>query len=334
MEGRWEKRWQPLRREWVVVSAHRNQRPWQGERETLVPKKQPSYDPDCFLCPGNRRIGGAVNPDYKGVYVFDNDHPVVGPNAPDAAAPAAPARGLARVMCYHPDHSRTVGDLSDDEIHAVLHTWAEQTAELGARPGIQHVQIFENRGEMCGTSSPHPHCQIYATDFVMANTALMLEALEHDEATFTKLLRFERDDPRRRLPLVDGVDAFVPYAARFPYEVWLFPERPAARIHEMREDERMALGEAYRELVRTYDALFGMPFPYVMALHQAPTDGLPHPHLHCHLAFYPPLRAPGLRKIIAGAELGGGNFMNDTVPEETAAQLREAHARTRSEVPA
>jgi len=320
--GRWEKRWHPLRREWVIYSAHRNNRPWDGETEQTAVTNPASYEPSCYLCPGNTRVGGATNPDYDGVYVFDNDHPVVGPDAPDAREPAAAARGLARVVCYHPRHDITVGDLSEAQVLDVLKTWRQQTAELGARPDILTVQIFENKGEACGTSSPHPHCQIYATDFVMAHPTRTLDTLANDRDTFRKLLDFEQQDPRRIVAGQPHATAFVPYFARFPFEVWIFPKQRAAHLTELDDDALAGLASLYREINQRYDALFGMPFPYVMALAQAPTDGVLHPDFHLHLKFFPPLRAPGLRKILAGAELGGGNFMNDTIPEETAEQLR------------
>jgi len=319
--GRWEKRWHPLRREWVVYSAHRNSRPWDGETEPTGSEPD-AYSPSCFLCPGNTRVSGVKNPNYEGVHVFDNDHPVVGADAPNTVAPAAPARGIARVICYHPQHDMSVGDLNDQQVEAVVHTWRDQTAELGARPDILSVQVFENRGEACGTSSPHPHCQVYATDFVMAHPTRTLDTLANDPDTFRKLLDFEQTDPRRIVASNKHALAFVPYFARFPFEVWIFPQQQASRITELDEASLAGMASLYREINQRYDALFGIPFPYVMALAQAPTDGVAHPDFHLHMKFFPPLRAPGLRKMIAGAELGGGNFMNDTIPEETAAQLR------------
>ena len=168
----WEQRWHPLREEWVIVSAHRQDRPWQGERADALPAAVPDYVETCYFCPGNLRVGGARNPDYSSVFVFDNDHPCVGPEAPRHLAPPpgiyrnAPATGVARVVCYTPKHNLTLAELPVHDIVALLDTWRDQHLELGARPEVRHVLIFENKGEVVGVSNPHPHGQIYATNFV------------------------------------------------------------------------------------------------------------------------------------------------------------------------
>ena len=168
----WEERWHPLREEWIIIAAHRQHRPWHGETIEREDTPLPTFVSDCYLCPGNVRVSGKRNADYTGTYVFDNDHPCVGPDAPDEAAPAnglyrsQPARGIARVVCYSPRHNLTLAELEVSEIENLLRVWQQQYVDLGSHKGINHVLIFENKGEAVGVSNPHPHCQIYATNFV------------------------------------------------------------------------------------------------------------------------------------------------------------------------
>ena len=168
----WEERWHPLREEWVIVAAHRQDRPWIGQEVRAAEAVVPRYVADCYLCPGNVRVSGERNPPYTSTYVFDNDHPSVGPLAPLVLAPATgiyrnrPASGLARVVCYSPRHDLTLAELEPAEVDRLLAVWQEQYQDLGGRDGIDHVLVFENKGEMVGVSNPHPHCQIYATNFV------------------------------------------------------------------------------------------------------------------------------------------------------------------------
>jgi len=180
--GTWEQRWHPLREEWVVVAAHRQDRPWQGERATVPAAATPEYVETCYFCPRNERVGGARNPDYRSVFVFDNDHPCVGEDAPQTLEPPpgiyrnAPATGVARVVCYTPRHNATLAELPAGEIAALLAAWRDQYVELGARPDIRHVLTFENKGEVVGVSNPHPHGQIYATNFVFKTIETEAEA--------------------------------------------------------------------------------------------------------------------------------------------------------------
>ena len=167
----WEERWHPLREEWVIVAAHRQSRPWSGAEVGHQAPRPPAFDPACYLCPGNARVSGAVNPRYTGTFVFDNDHPCVGAAAPRELTPPAgiyrnrPATGVARVVCYSPRHDVTLAELDVDGVDALLETWQQQMRELAAHPDVAFVLIFENKGEVVGVSNPHPHCQIYATNF-------------------------------------------------------------------------------------------------------------------------------------------------------------------------
>lgn len=331
----WEQRWHPLREEWVIVAAHRQSRPWSGAERPTVGPVPPAFDPNCYLCPGNPRVSGTVNAPYTGTFVFDNDHPCVGPDAPlEPPAPPSPykvtpATGIARVVCYSPRHDITLAELDVDGVDALLATWQDQMRELAARPEVNHVLIFENKGEAVGVSNPHPHCQIYATNFVfkLIETEARVSARHHREigrGLFQDILRAERQDGRRILVERPAAIAFVPYFARYAYEVFVAPTMTHQSIATLSVQERRALAEVLRDVVIRFDNLWRMPFPYVMALHQAPTDGGIYPGFHFHIEFHPPLRTPTLLKYLAGPEIGGGNFLSDTLPEAKAEELRAA----------
>jgi UDPglucose--hexose-1-phosphate uridylyltransferase len=329
----WEQRWHPLREEWVIVAAHRQNRPWIGETVEGREEAIPAYVEDCYLCPGNARVSGVTNPDYGSVFVFDNDHPCVGPLAPrELEAPPGilknrPAEGLARVACYSPKHNATLAELEVDEIETLLRTWREQYQELGARPEVNHVLIFENKGEVVGVSNPHPHCQIYATNFVFKTIETEAAAGERHLAEtgrvlFQDVLAAEKEDGRRILFENDSAIAFVPYFARYAYEVYVAPKTSYPSLVGLTDTELNGFAEALKRVLVQYDNLWCIPFPYVMALHQAPTDGGSYPGFHFHIEFHPPLRKPNLLKYLAGPEIGGGSFLSDTAPEEKAAELR------------
>ncbi len=329
----WEQRWHPLRREWVIISSHRNERPWQGERVAEVERSLPPYVPDCYLCPGNPRSSGRRNDPYSGVYVFDNDHPCVGPGAPTTTAPASAvyrnstARGCARVVCYTPRHDVTLAQLPESEVLALLQVLQEQYRDLGARDDVRHVLVFENKGEVVGVSNPHPHCQIYATNFVFKTIELEAEAQaaylsQHERPLFQDIVAAEEADGRRLLVRRDQALSFVPYFARYPYETYVAPRETRASLAHLTASELGDLTVVLRETLIRLDNLWRMSFPYVMVLHQAPTENTPHPGFHFHIEIHPPLRKPGLLKYLAGPEIGGGNFLNDTAPEEKAAELQ------------
>jgi UDPglucose--hexose-1-phosphate uridylyltransferase len=330
----WEQRWHPLRDEWVIVAAHRQSRPWSGAEVSGQRAKPPAFDPACYLCPGNIRVSGATNPSYTGTFVFDNDHPCVGAAAPRELPPAAgiyrnrPATGVARVVCYSPRHDQTLAELGVDDVDALLQTWQEQMRELAANPDVTFVLIFENKGEVTGVSNPHPHCQIYATNFTFKYIETELLAGErHLKSTgrtlFHDILAAEQLDGRRIIARHGSAVAFVPYFARYAYETYVAPLRSVATIAGLEGDERRDLATVLRDVVIRFDNLWQMPFPYVMALHQAPVKG-DVAGFHFHIEFHPPLRRPNLLKYLAGPEIGGGNFLSDTSPEEKAAELRAA----------
>ena len=327
----WEQRWHPLREEWVIVAAHRQSRPWSGAEVGARAKRPPPFDPTCFLCPGNSRVGGAVNPSYAGTFVFDNDHPCVGPNAPrELIRPAGiyrngAATGIARVVCYSPRHDLTLAELDVEGVNALLKTWQQQMRELATHSDVTFVLIFENKGEVVGVSNPHPHCQIYATNFTFKYIETELAVgRRHLEETgrilFHDILAAERQDGRRIIAQHGRAIAFVPYFARYAYETYVAPLRSVATIDALTDDERLDLATVLREVVIRFDNLWRMPFPYVMVLHQAAVRGNSK-GFHFHIEFHPPLRRPNLLKYLAGPEIGGGNFLSDTSPEEKAAEL-------------
>lgn len=332
--ARWEQRWHPLREEWVIVSAHRQDRPWIGETIDTNVEELPAYAPDCYLCPGNERSSGKRNPDYASTFVFDNDHPCVALDAPaNPPSPVGmfqnrPATGIARVVCYSPRHNLTLAEMDAKAAVDVVTTWQKEFSELGKIPEISHVLMFENKGEAVGVSNPHPHGQIYATNFVFKTIANEAKACHkyHQETgrmLFNDILESEIKDGRRIIYENETSIAFIPYFGRYAYEVFVAPKKAHRDISGLSDREVVDFADALQKILIKFDNLWQMSFPYVMPLHQAPTDGGDYRSFHFHIEFHPPLRKPNLLKYLAGPEIGGGSFLSDTVPEEKAAELRE-----------
>jgi UDPglucose--hexose-1-phosphate uridylyltransferase len=329
----WEERWHPLREEWVIIAAHRQNRPWSGGTVEHGEEEAPDYVEDCYLCPGNARVSGSRNAEYTGTFVFDNDLPCVSADAPvDIPEPVGiyrsrPARGVARVVCYSPRHSLTLAELEPREVEELLRAWQEQYRELGSREEIKHVLIFENKGEAVGCSNPHPHCQVYATNFVykfIETEARVSQRhlAETGRVLFQDILEAEKADGRRIICENETAIAFMPYFARYAYEVFVAPKATHPSLASLSDVELRDFAAVLRQMLVKFDNLWSIPFPYVMPLHQAPTDGGAHDGFHFHIEFHPPLRRPNLLKYLAGPEIGGGNFLSDTSPEEKAADLR------------
>jgi UDPglucose--hexose-1-phosphate uridylyltransferase len=265
--------------------------------------------------------------------VFDNDHPCVGPSAPDVAPPggiyrARPARGLARVVCYSPIHDRALAELSQVEITELLSVWQRQFRELAGVPGVEHVLVFENKGEAVGCSNPHPHCQIYATNFVFKTIENELAIGERHfrhtgRGLFADVIEAEQRDGRRILVENASAIGFVPYFARYAYETYVAPKQAHPNLATLTERELVDLAAALGEVIVRYDNLWRMAFPYVLVLHQAPISLAAAPFFHFHIEIHPPLRKPNLLKHLAGPEIGGGSFLSDTVPEAKADELRK-----------
>jgi UDPglucose--hexose-1-phosphate uridylyltransferase len=318
-----------------MVAAHRQNRPWSGGTVEHAEAPVPDYVPDCYLCPGNVRVSGLRNADYAKTFVFDNDLPCVSPDAPQELPDPVgiyrnrPALGLARVVCYSPRHGLTLAELEPDEVVELLRVWQEQYRELGSRDEIKHVLIFENKGEAVGVSNPHPHCQIYATNFVFKTIETEARASERHLAEtgrilFQDILAAERSDGRRIICENETAIAFMPYFARYAYEVFVAPKNTHPSVAALSDAELRDFAVVLRQVLIKFDNLWRLPFPYVMPLHQAPTDGGGYPGFHFHIEFHPPLRRPNLLKYLAGPEIGGGNFLSDTSPEEKSAELRAA----------
>jgi UDPglucose--hexose-1-phosphate uridylyltransferase len=329
------RRFNPLSHEWVLVSPHRALRPWQGQVEKLAVPRQPQYDPDCYLCPGNARAGGVRNPSYTGTYVFDNDFAALKPqvareridleNKGLLVAEGEP--GLCRVICFSPRHDLTISTMEVQDTEDVIRTWSAQFQELGGLPQINDVQIFENRGAMMGASNPHPHCQIWATSSIPEAPAKELTSQrnyfrEHSGCLLCNYLELEE---RQKVRLVCANEAFVavvPFWAVWPFEILICSRRHMGTLLDFNQKEIAGLAHILKQVTSTYDRVFDAPFPYSMGFHQAPTDGEQHPEWHFHAHFYPPLlRSATVRKFMVGFEMLG-TPQRDITPENAAERLQ------------
>ena len=340
------RRFDPLAGRWVLVSPQRNQRPWEGQLETSDAARKPAHDAGCYLCAGNLRVNGQRNPAYTGPWVFENDFAALMADVPQPAGDDSgglfacePARGTSRVICFSPDHGRTLPELDAAAREAVVHTWCQQVAELSA---WRWVQVFENKGSLMGCSNPHPHGQVWACDFL---PELPAREDECQRAWFAAngepmLLRLAREESTRGERTVVGNDdwiAIVPFWAQWPFEVLLMPRFAVQRLPDLKPSQRRSLADAVGQVTTRYDNLFQCDFPYSMGWHGAPTGTSagadPHWQLHAH--FYPPLlRSAEIRKFMVGFEMLA-EAQRDLTPEEAAARLREQplrHFRARAPV--
>ncbi|MES2724970.1 MAG: UDP-glucose--hexose-1-phosphate uridylyltransferase [Pseudomonadota bacterium] len=328
-----ERRLNLLTGDWVLVSPQRVARPWQGAASEAAPRERVAHDPACYLCAGVMRAGGIRNPDYKSVYVFDNDYPALLPGMTEGASDdpllvREAEAGLCRVICYSPDHSLTMAGMSPREIETVVETWTAQFTELAARADIGAVTIFENRGEMMGASNPHPHGQIWAQQHV-PNEQVREDGRQrvwfetHGETLLAAYLARELAAGERIICANDAFVALVPFWAAWPFEALVLPRRSVTGLDELTPGERAGLADILSRLTRAYDRLFEVSFPYTMGFHQRPTDGAAHPHVTLHAHFYPPLlRSASVRKFMVGYEMLAMP-QRDLTPEEAAARLRD-----------
>ncbi|HEY0785687.1 MAG TPA: UDP-glucose--hexose-1-phosphate uridylyltransferase [Acidobacteriaceae bacterium] len=327
------RRYNPLRRDWVLISPQRTQRPWQGEVGAPSGFAPLHYDPTCYLCPGNQRAGGKQTPRYESVYVFDNDYAALLPDSPapadtgSALLLAQQERGRCRVLCFHPDHALTLALMDPADIHRVVDAWTEQYTELGADPNTAYVQIFENRGAMMGASNPHPHGQLWATQHVPDEPYAETESqaayyAAHQRSLLADYAALELDRQERIVCQNDTFLCVVPWWAVWPFETLIIAKEQVPSLTAFTPEQRAGLADILSQTTIRYDNLFETSFPYTMGLHQAPTDGAPHPEWHFHIHFYPPLlRSATVKKFMVGFEMLGMP-QRDITAEGAAERLR------------
>jgi UDPglucose--hexose-1-phosphate uridylyltransferase len=332
------RRLNPLTREWVLVSPHRTQRPWQGQVERVTAEVQPAYDPACYLCPGNSRAGGARNPEYSSTFVFDNDFAALKPDTPagevrqDDLLIAESEPGICRVVCFSPRHDLTLARMDPESLRPAVDTWAEQYCSLGADPAINYVQIFENRGEMMGCSNPHPHCQIWSGASLPNEHAKELSSQReyrdrHGSCLLCDYLKTETALRERVVFENRSFAVVVPFWAVWPFETLLLANRHLSGFDQFTTNERQHLADALNRIAIRYDNLFETSFSYTMGFHQRPTDGAEYPEWHFHAHFYPPLlRSATVRKFMVGYEMLAMP-QRDITPESAAERLRSRAER-------
>ena len=318
-----ELRWNPLLGEWVATATHRQER-------TFLPPAD-----FCPLCP--TKPGGfptEVPEDDYDIVVFENRFPSLRPNPPAPAIeateayPVRPGQGVCEVVLYSPHHNSTLAREPVEQIYKLVQVWTDRFRALDTLPFVDYVFIFENKGEAIGVTLHHPHGQIYAYPFIPPRVQKELEqSLAHQERTgrclICDILGEERSDGRRIVAMNESFLAYVPFFARYPYEVHLAPSRHLQALSDMEEGEQRDLASLLKTILVAYDQLFNLSFPYMMVLHGRPSDGASYDHYHFHIEFYPPLRTATKLKYLAGSETGAGMFINDTLAEEKAAELRE-----------
>ena len=319
-------RWDPTLREWVAYATHRQ------DRTFLPPAEYCPLDP---TKPGG--FPTEVPRESYDIVVFENRFPSFTPDAPEPEeegsplTPTAPGRGICEVVLYSEDHYATLAGMSEGRIRNLIEVWADRYAELGSVDFVEYVFIFENKGEAIGVTLHHPHGQIYAYPFIPPRPKKELEAAteyrsenEH-RCLHCDLLVEEHEDGRRVVAKGEHFTAFVPFYAHFPYETHVYARRCAPSIADLSGGERRDLARVLKQLLMGYDRLFGFSLPYMMVMHQAPTDGDDHEGLaHFHIEFYPPNRTADKLKYLAGSETGAGAYVMDALPEQTAGRLREA----------
>jgi len=327
------KRFNILTGEWVLVSPHRSKRPWQGQEEALIERKRPSHDKSCYLCSGNKRANGEVNPDYKDVFVFTNDFASLQNNSKafiidDGLLKAQSEQGICKVVCFSPDHSKSLAEMESSDIQKVIEAWKKEYLLLGEKENINYVQIFENKGAVMGCSNPHPHGQIWSQStlpnevdkkdqqqrayFSKNNSSLLGDYLKQELAIHERII-YEND----------SFVALVPFWAIWPFETMIIPKRTQKSILEMSNTDTSLFAETISILTKTYDKLFNCSFPYSSGIHQAPTNGEAKNHWHWHMSFYPPLlRGSTVKKFMVGYEMFGMP-QRDVTPEIATQKLKE-----------
>ncbi|WP_372639009.1 UDP-glucose--hexose-1-phosphate uridylyltransferase [Fodinibius sp.] len=327
------RRLNPLTGEWIQVSPHRAQRPWQGKEESTSTAQKTEYDPDCYLCPGNDRAGDARNPEYDSTFVFTNDFSALKPGTPSEyrntgdLLVAKGEKGICRVICFSPRHDLTLPEMETSQIRQVVDLWTREYRDLGRRKYINYVQIFENKGEIMGCSNPHPHGQIWAQETIPDEPAKEWKQQtdyysKHGQTLLSDYLTLELELKERVVVENEHFVVVVPYWAFWPFETLVISRRPFSRFTDMTDEEQGGLADIIKQVTVKYDNLFEVSFPYSAGFHPAPTDEEEHPEWHFHMHFYPPLlRSATVKKFRVGYEMLG-NPQRDITPEASAKLLK------------
>jgi len=327
------KRFNILTGEWVLVSPHRAKRPWQGQNEEISAEKRPSYDENCYLCPTNTRINGEINPDYKDVFIFTNDFAALQKDSPafevnDGLLIAKSETGICKVICFSPDHSKSLAEMEVEEIKKVVNAWQKEYEELGKNEMINYVQIFENKGALMGCSNPHPHGQIWSQSS-LPNEVYKKDI--HQKLYYNKKKRSllgdyvlqELEVKERVIYENNDFVALTPFWAVWPFEVMIVPKKAKKNIIELSYVEVKNFAEIISVITKAYDKLFNVSFPYSSGIHQAPTNGAENEYWHFHMSFYPPLlRSATVKKFMVGYEMFGSP-QRDITAEIAAKRLRD-----------
>ena len=328
------RRFNPLTGEWILVSPQRTNRPWQGQSEKASKPARPKYDPKCYLCPGNERANEKKNPNYEGTYVFVNDFSAMIPATVeektniDNLIVSESEKGICKVVCFSPRHDLTLAELSHEEVNQVIRTWKSEYESLGSESFINHVQIFENKGEAMGASNPHPHGQIWAQESIPMESLTELTQLkkyyyEHKRTLLQDYVQLELKQKERMVFENKNFVVLVPYWAVWPFETMVLTKNAVKSLSEFDDNLINDFTEALKAITVKYDNLFGVSFPYSSGIHQAPTDGEEHPECHFHMHFYPPLlRSATIKKFMVGYEMLA-NPQRDITAELAAAKLKE-----------
>ena len=329
------RRYNILTGEWILVSPHRTKRPWQGKTEENKTNDKASYDPGCYLCPGNTRASGETNPNYSEAYAFINDYSSLLPDTPEVnfeqgLLKAETEKGICKVVCFSPDHSLTLPLMEVSEITKVVQIWKTEFAELGNNPDINYVQIFENKGAIMGCSNPHPHGQIWSQSSIPTEISKKSERFKtywqrNSSSLLSDYLSQELALRERILDVNEHFVSLIPFWAVWPFEAMIIPKRHLQQITDLDDEEEIAFAEIIKKLTTKYDNLFETSFPYSSGIHQAPTNGKDHPEWHFHMSFYPPLlRSSTVKKFMVGYEMFAGPQRDITA--EQAVQMLNAQS--------
>ena len=329
------RRFNPLTSEWILVSPHRTQRPWQGKTEQNSHQQIPSYKPDCYLCPKNERANGNRNPDYSSTFVFDNDFSALKNDSElldineSELLKVKSEKGICRVVCFSPKHNITLAQLEVADIVNVVKTWQDEYSTLGSKPFINYIQIFENKGEIMGCSNPHPHGQIWAQESI-PNLSLQEQNNQlnyfrnKNKTLLNDYLNLEKQKNERIVFENDSFILLVPFWATWPFETMIISKRSVGNILQLTEKEVKDFAEVLKITTVKYDNIFDVPFPYSAGIHQAPTDGKEHPEWHFHMHFFPPLlRSATIKKFMVGYEMLA-EPQRDITPERSAEVLKQS----------